>query len=167
MSDSSQSHRLRHTRLPCPSLSPRIWSSSCPLSQWFQPTISSSAIPCPPAFSLSQHQGLFLSSGQIKWGCVFKTELCVDTLRPMSVSALIITMMLVSKGLLTLPPQAFAPAVPAAWNAIYCHYRSHLLQMPAPWMSLFYVPKVPAILCPTVHQSSMSLEQLFLCCIPL
>ena len=31
------------TRLPCPSLSPRVCSDSCPLSQWCQPTISSSA----------------------------------------------------------------------------------------------------------------------------
>ena len=29
-----QPHELQHTRLPCPSLSPRICSSSCPLSQW-------------------------------------------------------------------------------------------------------------------------------------
>ena len=30
------------TRLPCPSLSPRVCSYSCPLSRWCQPTISSS-----------------------------------------------------------------------------------------------------------------------------
>ena len=42
MSDSLQSHWLQHTRLPCPSLSPRVCSSSCPLSQWCYLTISSS-----------------------------------------------------------------------------------------------------------------------------
>ena len=36
-------HVLQHTRLPCPSLSPGVCSSSCPLSQWCNPTISSSA----------------------------------------------------------------------------------------------------------------------------
>ena len=44
---------LQHTRLPCPSLSPRVCSNSCPLSQWCHPTISSSVAPvsfCPPCF---------------------------------------------------------------------------------------------------------------------
>ena len=39
------SHRLQHTRLPCPSPSPRACSNSCPLSQWCHPIISSSVIP--------------------------------------------------------------------------------------------------------------------------
>ena len=34
-------HGLQHDRLPCPSPSPRICSNSCPLNQWFHPTISS------------------------------------------------------------------------------------------------------------------------------
>ena len=33
MSDSLRSHGLQHARLPCPSLSPRVYSDSCPLSQ--------------------------------------------------------------------------------------------------------------------------------------
>ena len=43
--DSLQPHGLSHTRLPCPSLSPRVCSKSCPLSQWCHPTISFSVIP--------------------------------------------------------------------------------------------------------------------------
>ena len=31
---------LQHTRLPCPSLSLRVCSNSCPLSRWCHPTIS-------------------------------------------------------------------------------------------------------------------------------
>ena len=58
MSDCLQPHGLQHSRLFCPSLSPRICSKSSPLSQWCHPTISSSVIPSPPAFSLSPHQGL-------------------------------------------------------------------------------------------------------------
>ena len=38
-------HGLQHTRLPCPSPTPRAFSNSCPLSQWCHPTISSSVIP--------------------------------------------------------------------------------------------------------------------------
>ena len=45
MSDSLQPHGLQHTRLYCPSPSPRACSNSCPLSQWFHPTISSSVFP--------------------------------------------------------------------------------------------------------------------------
>ena len=39
--ESLQSHGLQHTRLPCPSLSPRVCANSCPLSWWCHPTISS------------------------------------------------------------------------------------------------------------------------------
>ena len=41
-SSSLQSHELKHTRLPSPSVSPGICSNSCPLSRWCYPTISSS-----------------------------------------------------------------------------------------------------------------------------
>ena len=33
---------LQHARPPCPSLSPRVCPSSCPLKQWCHPTFSSS-----------------------------------------------------------------------------------------------------------------------------
>ena len=36
-----------------------VCSNSCPLSLCWHPTISSSAVPSHPAFSVSQHQGLF------------------------------------------------------------------------------------------------------------
>ena len=45
MSDSLQPHGLQHGRLPCPSPTPRAYSSSCPLNRWCHPTISSSAVP--------------------------------------------------------------------------------------------------------------------------
>ena len=57
--NSLQPNALQHARLPCPSPSHRSCSNSCPSSQWCHPTISSSVIPSPPAFNLSQHQGLF------------------------------------------------------------------------------------------------------------
>ena len=59
MSDSLQPHGLQHTWLPCPPVSSRVCSQSCPSSQWCHPIISSSVIPSPLAFNLSQHQGLF------------------------------------------------------------------------------------------------------------
>ena len=48
---------LQHGRLPCPSLSPRVCSNSCPLSWWCHPTISSSVGPffsCPQFFPASR-----------------------------------------------------------------------------------------------------------------
>ena len=56
---SLQPHGLQHAGLLYPPLPPRVWSNSCPFSQWCYLTISS----CPPpslfAFSLCQHQDLF------------------------------------------------------------------------------------------------------------
>ena len=47
---------LQHARLPCPSLSPRVCSNSCPLNPWCRLTISSSVAPfssCPQSFPAS------------------------------------------------------------------------------------------------------------------
>ena len=51
-----QLHVLQHTMLSPPSLSPRVCSDSCPLSQWCHPTISSSIAlfsSCPQSFPSS------------------------------------------------------------------------------------------------------------------
>ena len=61
--DSLQPHGLQHTRFPCPSPSPRTCLNSSPLSLWCHPTICPLLSPSPPAFNLSQHQGLFLWVG--------------------------------------------------------------------------------------------------------
>ena len=66
MSDALWAHGMLNTRLPCPSLSPRLCSSSCPLSWWCHPTISSSVFSSSfLALSLSQHQGLFQWVGSL------------------------------------------------------------------------------------------------------
>ena len=44
VSDSLRPQGLQHSRLPCPSPTPRACSNSCPLSWWCHPTISSSVI---------------------------------------------------------------------------------------------------------------------------
>ena len=41
VSYSLQPHGLQHTRPPCPSPTPGVYSDSCPLSWWCHPTISS------------------------------------------------------------------------------------------------------------------------------
>ena len=48
---------LQHARLPCPSLSPRVCSNSCPLSRCCHPIISSSVAPfcsCSQSFPASR-----------------------------------------------------------------------------------------------------------------
>ena len=70
MFNSLQPHELQNSRLPCPSLSPGVYSNSCPLSQWCHPIISSSVIPfssCPQSFLAVVSfpmSWLFASSGQ-------------------------------------------------------------------------------------------------------
>ena len=53
VSDSLQPHEPQHTRPPCPSPTPRVYSNPCPLSQWCHQTISSSIVPSSLAFNLS------------------------------------------------------------------------------------------------------------------
>ena len=45
MSNSLRPHGLQHTRPPCPSQTPRVYSNSCPSNWWYHPTISSFVIP--------------------------------------------------------------------------------------------------------------------------
>ena len=55
-SNSLWPHGLQHTRLPCPSPTPRTCSDSCPSNGWCHPTISSSVIPfssCLQSFPIS------------------------------------------------------------------------------------------------------------------
>ena len=61
---------LQHTRLPCPSPSPRVCSNSCPLSWWCHPAISSSVAPFSfclqpfPASGSFQMSQFFTADGQ-------------------------------------------------------------------------------------------------------
>ena len=45
VSNSLRPHGLQHARPSCPSPTPRVYSNSCPLSQWCNPIISSSVVP--------------------------------------------------------------------------------------------------------------------------
>ena len=62
MSSSLRSHGLQHARLLCPSLSPRVCSNSCPLSQWCHPTISSSVVPFSSCLQSFPASGKWVSS---------------------------------------------------------------------------------------------------------
>ena len=68
MSSSLWPHGLYHTRPPCPSPTPRVYSNSCPLSRWCHPTISvvpfSSRLQSFPASGSFQTSQFFTSGGQ-------------------------------------------------------------------------------------------------------
>ena len=74
MSDSLQPHGLQHTRPPCPSPTPWVYSNSCPVSHAIQPSHLLSS-PFPPAFSVSQHQGLFNVSSSYQMAKVLACHL--------------------------------------------------------------------------------------------
>ena len=57
VSNSLQPHGLQHTRFCCPSPTPGAYSNSCPLSQLYHPTISSTVVP------FSSHLQSFPASG--------------------------------------------------------------------------------------------------------
>ena len=62
VSDSLWPHGRQHTRLPCPSPSPGVYSNHV---HWVSNAIQPSSLlssPSPPAFNLSQHKGWCLSS---------------------------------------------------------------------------------------------------------
>ena len=68
MSDSFRPHGLQHTRPPCPSPTPRVYSNSCPLSRGCYPTISSSVVPfssCLQSFPASESTNE--SALRIRW----------------------------------------------------------------------------------------------------
>ena len=70
MSHSLGPRGLQHTRPPCPSPTPGVYSNSCPLSPWCHPTLSSSVTPFSshfqsfPASGSFQMSQLFASGGQ-------------------------------------------------------------------------------------------------------
>ena len=78
VSNSLWPHGLQHARPPCPSPTPRVYSSSCPLNWWCHPTISSSVIPfsclqsfpASGSFSVSQ----FFTSGTQSTGVSASTS---------------------------------------------------------------------------------------------
>ena len=68
MSDSLRPHESQHSKLPCPSPTPGVYSDSCPSSQWCHPAISSSVVPfssCPQSLPASESLPM---SQRFAWG---------------------------------------------------------------------------------------------------
>ena len=97
-------HRLQYTILPCPSPTPRVYSNSCPLSQWYHPTLSFSVVPFSsclqsfPALKSFPMSQFFTSDGQSIGASASAPDLPIDIqcLFPLGWTGLI---SLLSKGL--------------------------------------------------------------------
>ena len=53
---------LQHTKLPCPSQTPRVYSNTCPSNRWCHPAISSSVIPFSSCLQSLPESGFFPTS---------------------------------------------------------------------------------------------------------
>ena len=132
MTNSLPPRGLQHTRLPCPSLSFRVCSNSCPLSWWCHPTISSSVAlfsSCPqsfPALGSFPISQLLASDGQSIGGWASASALPVNIQGwfPLGLTGLI---SLLSKGLssifsnTTIRKHQFFSAQPSLWPNSHIH----------------------------------------------
>ena len=130
MSNSLWHHKLQHTRLPCPPLSPGVCSQSCPLSQWCHPTISSSVTPfssCPQSFPESgsfPKSWLFTSGGRSIGASASVFPMNIQSWFPLGWTGLI---SLTSKGLsrvfsnTTVQKHQFFGIQPSLWSNSHIH----------------------------------------------
>ena len=68
VSNSLPSHESQHTRPPCPTPNPGVYSNSCPLSWWCHPAISSSVVPFSSCFQSLPASWSFPMSQFFIWG---------------------------------------------------------------------------------------------------
>ena len=68
MSNSLRPHELQHSRPPCPSPTPRVYSNSCPLSWWCHPAILCSVVPFSSHPQSLPESGSFPMSQLFSWG---------------------------------------------------------------------------------------------------
>ena len=68
VSDSLRPHESQHTRPPCPSPTPGVYSNSCPSSRWCHPVISSPDVPFSSSPQSLPASESFLMSQLFAWG---------------------------------------------------------------------------------------------------
>ena len=139
VSNSLWPHGLQHTRSPCPSPTPGVYSNLCPVSQWCNLTISSSVIPFSSCLQSFPASGSFLKSqffasagqniGTSASASVFPMN--IQDLFPLGLTSLI---SLQSKGLsgvfsnTTVQKHQFFSIQPSLWSNSHIH--TWLLEKP-------------------------------------
>ena len=150
MSNSLQPHGLQHARLPCSSPTPWACSSSCSLSWWCHPTISSSVIPfssCLQSFPASGSfpMSQFFTSGGQSTGASAPASVLPINIQgwfPLELTSLI---SFLSKGLsrvfssTTVWKHQFFGAQPSLWSNSHIH--TWLLVKPKLWLDRLLLAK--------------------------
>ena len=132
-------HGLQHSRLPCPSSSPRVCLSSCPLHLWYDPTISSSVSLFSFCLQFSPASG---SDVWIRWPKYWSFNFRISPSNEYSglISFKIdwFDLLAVSGELsrvfssTTIRKQQFFGALPSLWSSSHNHM--WLLERPYPWL---------------------------------
>ena len=175
MSNSLWPRWLQQARLPCPSLSPKVFSNSHPLIQWCHPIISS-FVPSSPALNLFQHQGLFQwvssSSGGQSIGASASASVLpinIQSWFPLGLTGLILQ----SKGFskiffsITVQKHQFFSAQPSLWSNSHIHTRllDYIVYIVSPFSDSWYLESYHAFLSSGHHkkitQSGWLKQQLF------
>ena len=91
VSSSLQPHGLQHTRLPCPSPSPRVCSNSSPSSWWCHPThiILCNPLLLPPSIFPSIRVFSNVLALLIRWPKYWNFSFSIQAVLPMNISGLI------------------------------------------------------------------------------
>ena len=143
MSNSLWPHELQHARLPCLAVYPRVCSHSCPLSQWWYLTISSSAAPvsCPQSFPASGSfpvSRLFTSGGQSIGASTSASVLPVQDWFSLGFTGVILPSKKHSRvfSSTAIWKHQFFGAQPSLWSN--CHILTWLLEKPLLWLYRLY-----------------------------
>ena len=142
VSDSLWPHESQHTRPPCPSPTPGVYSDPCPSSRWCHPAISSSVIPvssCPQSLPAS---GSFPMSQLFAWGGQSTGVSALASVLPMNTQDWSLGwtgwISLQSKGLsrvfsnTTVQKRQFFSTHLSLWSNSHIH--TWLLEKPQPWL---------------------------------
>ena len=154
MFDSLRPHRLKHTRLPCPSPTPRACSNSCPSSLWWHQTIPSSVIrfsSCLQSFSIRVffNESFFVSGGQNIGVSASVLPMSIQDWLPLGLTGWI---SLLSKGLIrvfsktTVQKHQFFGAQLSLWSNSHIHtwlLETSLLSLDGPLFLFFYNDLIP------------------------
>ena len=130
MSNSLWPHGLQHARLPCHSLSSGVCSSSCSLSWWCHPTISTSVAPFSSCLKYLPASGSFLIS-----------QLFASSGESIAASALASIFPLTYLGLISFRfDQFYLLAVQGTYKILLQHHSSKASII---WCSAFFIVPLP------------------------
>ena len=136
MSHSLRPHGLQHARVPCPSLTPRACSNSCPSSRWCHPAISSSVAPFShlrsfPASGSFPMSHFFASGGQSIGASASVLPVNIQGWFPLGLTGLMSLQPKGFSGVLSntpVPNRQFFSAQPSLWSN--SHILTWLLEKP-------------------------------------